>query len=207
MSALEPTSTALLLVDIQRGLSHPTYYGTSRSTPQFDDSVTTLLSAFRASTAKHGGRGPHVMHVYHSSLNVASPLHPNNGDGMAFMPCAEPREGEPVFEKHVNSAFVGTGLEALLREKGVKQLVICGLTTDHCVSTTLRMAANLGVVDSIHEETGKTAEGRIILVEDATAAFGKGGWDAETIHKVNIESIRDEFAEVMSTEEVVKLLL
>lgn len=68
---------------------------------------------------------------------------------MDFLPSAEPLLGEGglVVKKGVNSAFSGTELEGLLKGKGVRTLVVAGLTTDHCVSTTVRMAGSLGVCD------------------------------------------------------------
>jgi nicotinamidase-related amidase len=117
----------------------------------------------------------------------------------------------------VNSCFIGTGLEGYLREKKIRQVVFAGLTTDHCVSTTVRMAANLGVVDLYPDgkpkvgvdgtQTVKPVEkGAVVLVSDATATWAKGGFDAETVHRVSVESLRGEFAEVMRTEEVIGCL-
>jgi nicotinamidase-related amidase len=208
-SPLDPPSTALLLVDIQKAFDHPRYWGTSRSTPQFEDNITKLIATFRGLKAKAGNEGekPLIVHVYHRAINPKSPLHPENGDGMEFMAYARPEAGEPVISKEVNSGFIGTNLGEVLREWRIRQLVVCGLTTDHCVSTTVRMAANLGVVNGVDEQTGKQEAGRVILVEDAVGTFAKGGWDAETVHAVNIASLRDEFAEVMNTEEVVRRLV
>ncbi len=56
----------------------------------------------------------------------------------------KPHPNEPIIQKQVNSAFIGTNLKELLDEKGLKTLVIVGLTTNHCVSTTTRMAGNFG---------------------------------------------------------------
>jgi len=49
---------------------------------------------------------------------------------------AEPRAGEPLITKHTYDAFFGTPLESALRRLGVETLVIAGLTTECCVSTT-----------------------------------------------------------------------
>lgn len=73
----------------------------------------------------------------------------------------------------MNSSFIGTNLEDYLKENKIETVIITGLTTPHCVSTTARMSANLGF--------------NTYLVSDATAAFGmkdQNGqyYDAETIH-------------------------
>ena len=84
--------------------------------------------------------------------------------GFDFKPEAQPLDGEPVITKDVNSAFIGTDLEARLREQGVEAVALVGLTTDHCVSTTARMAANLGFETWVlgdamatHDRRGPTA--------------------------------------------------
>ena len=112
-------------------------------------------------------------------------------------------DGEPIVEKSVNSGFIGTNLEKMLRDQKIQTLYICGITTDHCVSTTTRTANNLHVCDVLSED-GSVSAGRIVLVEDATACFQKpdGKWDAETVHGVNVESLK-EFAHIQTTDEVV----
>ncbi|OQD97786.1 hypothetical protein PENSOL_c011G00897 [Penicillium solitum] len=223
--ALEFTlPTALILIDNQSGFSDPktiAHWGGTRSNPNYETNLQALLSAFRV--ARSSSSTPlEVIHVFHSSTTPESPFHPSNPrQGIRPLDFATPASdgSEPVFWKSVNSSFIGTGLETHLREKGFRQLIIAGLTTDHCVSTTVRMAANLGVVDryfgdgpvrlrsdGTHENDPKVDKGRIILVEDATATFGKAGIDAETIQKVSVASLDGEFADVFATKEVTEAL-
>lgn len=55
-----------------------------------------------------------------------------------------PRRGEPVIDKTTYGAFCRTGLEDLLRDRGVERLAIAGVTADVCVHTTLREATDRG---------------------------------------------------------------
>ncbi|RAH43327.1 cysteine hydrolase family protein [Aspergillus brunneoviolaceus CBS 621.78] len=232
------TPTALLLIDNQTAFTHPTHWGPSRSNPLYEPNIQSLLLAFRVAAAAAAAAQTtptttttmEVIHVFHTSTEPDSPFHPAapvNGREPLDFAVPAPDGSEPVFWKCVNSSFIGTGLEAHLRARGIRQLVVTGLTTDHCVSTTVRMAANLGVVDRgrgtheggeedglvpVDQRTGAHAipptavPGRILLVGDATATWAKGGFDAETVHAVSLASLDGEFAEVVRTEEVVKAL-
>lgn len=204
--------TALLLIDNQIGFKHRTYWGNSRSTPSYESNLASLLTAFRSDKDKDKATTtkPLIIHIQHLSKSPSSPLHEEyvgeegsgfeGQHGVDFLPFARPRDGEDVLTKNVNSAFIGTDLERLLRSKKITTLVIAGVTTDHCVSTTTRMAANLGVVDY------DAVKGRIILVDDATTTWAKGGFEAEVVQKVSLASLANEFAEIRSTAEVLKLL-
>ncbi|MEO9512364.1 MAG: cysteine hydrolase family protein [Flavobacteriaceae bacterium] len=174
--------TALLLIDIQLGLQELDYYGGERNNPQTEGNCQQILTAFRNKNLPR-------FHIQHCSTNLESPLHPSK-KGNAFHPLVQPKEGEPVIRKNVNSAFIGTDLESRLKEQGITDVVIVGLTTEHCVSTTTRMASNLGFSTT--------------LIADATAAFNKKGilgetLRAEVVHQVALANLKDEFARVMDT--------
>lgn len=175
-------STALLLIDVQRAFDDPRWG--PRNNPGAEARIAALLKAFRAA-------GKPVIHVRHDSVEPGSTLRPGT-PGNAFKPEAEPLLGEPVFGKSVNSAFIGTGLEAHLRERGIDALVVAGFITNHCVSTTARMAGNLGF--------------RTTVVADACATFDfkdeAGVIPAETMHRIGLAELRGEFAEVVDAAAV-----
>ena len=198
--------TALLLVDVQKGFDDPTHWGYRRSNPAFEHNLAALLNTFREAAQRHSNTlAPVVIHVLHSSTDPTSPLHPSS-PGVAFQDYATPLPSEPVFMKSTNSVFIGTHLEVLLKERGIRRLFIAGLTTDHSVSTSVRMAKSLAVTDYVDEDDGELKHGEVILVQDATATWGKGGFDAETMHQVNVESLKGEFCDVVSTRDVTKEL-
>ncbi|WP_437396344.1 cysteine hydrolase family protein [Flagellimonas lutimaris] len=175
--------TALLLIDIQRGLQEMEYYGTERNNPEAEENCGRLLSYFRKKQLP-------IFHVKHNSTNLSSPLHPSKM-GNDFHPEVQPIINEPIFEKTVNSAFIGTDLEARLKAQGISDLVIAGLTIEHCISTSVRMASNLGF--------------NVVLVSDATAAFDKIGYDgntysADVIFHAELANLKDEFAQIMNTQ-------
>ena len=180
MSEPAAGSVALLVVDVQEGIDDD-WYG-QRNNPEAENNIQRLLHHWRE-------RSWPVLHVHHSSSLPDSPLHPRN-PGHAVKALARPLPGEAVFDKSVNSAFIGTGLEDHLREQGLHHLVVAGLTTDHCVSTSVRMAANLGF--------------GVELAGDATATHDRVGPDgthhsANEMHAINLASLHGEFCQVADT--------
>ena len=55
-----------------------------------------------------------------------------------------PLNNEKIITKNVNSAFIDTNLKSILDEQNISKVVIVGMTTNHCISSTVRMSANYG---------------------------------------------------------------
>lgn len=178
-------NTALIVIDVQEGLDEVGYWGT-RNNPDAEANMARLLAAWRDQKRP-------IFHIQHMSTNPNSPLRPHL-PGNAIKAVVAPQGDEPVIQKTVNSAFIGTDLEARLHGQGIESVVIVGLTTNHCVETSARMAGNLGF--------------RTFVVADATATFDRTGFDgtyypAETIHAVALASLHDEFATVVKTDDLI----
>jgi nicotinamidase-related amidase len=183
MSTL-PNKPALLLIDVQKGFNDPCWG--VRNNPHLENNILLLLSSWRKA-------GMPVIHVKHMSTEPESPLRPGQ-IGNEFKDEVTPHENERIFEKTVNSAFIGTELEKHLLVNQLNTLVIAGISTDHCVSTTTRMSGNLGF--------------NTYVVADACATFNRTTYDgtnlsADHVHIAALASLHNEFAQVVTTKDVV----
>lgn len=154
-----------------------------RNNPTAEQQAGALLNAWRRADQ------PRV-HIRHDSQSADSPLRTDHS-GFAFKPEFAPKNEEAVVVKRVNSALVGTELQLWLEDHGYQTLVVTDLTTDHCVSTTARMANNLGFC--------------VIVITDATFERETptgGAVPADENHRVALAQLRGEFATVADTEQV-----
>jgi nicotinamidase-related amidase len=187
MKTLENTNPALILIDIQQGFDNINYWGGERNNPDAELNARKLLDHWRANNLP-------LFHIQHCSVNPESLLNENN-PGNAHKDIVKPLPGETVIKKSVNSSFIGTDLQKQLDVAGIDTVVIVGLTTEHCVSTTTRMAGNYGY--------------DTYVVADATAAFSKTGikgehYSAEEVHLSALAQINNEFTTVLNTDEIIQ---
>lgn len=176
-----PDNTALILIDVQKGFDEPQWG--KRNNPKAEENMAKLLNTWRKAKQP-------IFHIKNDSWEPNSPLR-SEKPGNAIKDIVKPLEGEPLIIKTVNSAFIGTDLEKRLRKKGIESVVIVGLTTDHCVSTTARMAGNLGF--------------KTYVVLDATATFERKGFNgkyysAKKMHEMALVSLQNEFATIINTK-------
>ncbi len=184
------SAPVLLIVDLQRAIDDPRWAKDGpRNNPDAEANVAALLAHWRST-------GRPVIHVRHASTEPASAYRPGQ-PGHAFKPEATPLPGETVVGKSVNSAFIGTDLEARLMAGGVTALVVAGVITNNSVEATVRHAGNLGFAVS--------------LVEDACFTFARrdhGGVlrDAQTVHDMSLANLDGEYCAVVTTAAVIEAL-
>lgn len=182
-----PQDAALVIIDVQNGFDDERWG--RRNNPQAEANIARLLEVWRRTCRP-------IFHVQHLSREADSPLRPGQS-GVEIKEVVKPLADESLIQKNVNSAFIGTDFEKRLRQSDYTALVITGLTTDHCVSTTARMAGNLGF--------------DTFVVSDATATFDRTGPDgklndAEAVHAISLASLHGEFATITDTESLLKLI-
>ncbi len=186
---LREKNPALLLVDIQKGLDEEAYYGGNRNNRDAETKMKSVLEQWRILKLP-------IIHIQHQSLNPSSPLH-GSKKGFELKDEVKIQASEYHFIKHENSAFINTGLDGLLKKSQIKTLVVMGLTTNHCVSSTVRMSANLGY------ET--------ILIADACATFDLVDHEgvlhkSDLVHNITVGNLKDEFAQIWLTDDILRKL-
>jgi nicotinamidase-related amidase len=184
MTDLDLDRSILLVIDMQQGFDAPPW--PCRWNDQLDKNGLALLETWRAAARP-------IIHVRHDSVQPGSTLAPGL-PGNHFRPGFGPAGDEPLVTKSVNSAFIGTDLDARLRALDAKHVVVFGISTDMCVSTTIRMGANMGW--------------DMVLVPDACDCFDLpcpygGAWmRAEQIQAAHVATLAFEFCRVASTREL-----
>ena len=182
---LRTKNPALIIIDVQKGFLDDSYWGGNRNNKNAEQICARILKEWRKLHLP-------VFHIQHSSANPASKLH-KTSSGFEFNENVLPQNDEAIIIKNVNSAFIGTDLKEKLDNQNINTLVIVGLTTNHCVSTTARMAGNYGY--------------DTYLISDATATFDRIGingekYDAELIHLTTLANKNDEFATIWDSEKL-----
>jgi nicotinamidase-related amidase len=163
--ALDPARCAVLVIDMQRDFLEPGGFGAALGNDvgllrQAIAPIRGMLAAARASRILV----IHTREGHRADLTDLAPakkargrLHSGIGDrgpmgrilirgepGHDIITELAPLAGEPVVDKPGKGAFYATDLETLLRNRGITQLVVCGVTTEVCVSTTVREANDRG---------------------------------------------------------------
>jgi nicotinamidase-related amidase len=177
----------LLVIDFQLE-----YFGEGRL--PIPDGTTAMANANLLIDFADVHRMP-VVHIQHVGP-AGGPLFAKDGAFVSFHPDIQPKPHHMVLQKTTASSFASTALHEELRERGIRTLVIAGLMTHMCVSTTARDAKPLGY--------------QVIVAGDAAATRSIDAWDGGTIHHADLHraaltEISDSFAEVLTTSAIIAL--
>jgi nicotinamidase-related amidase len=129
------STTALLIIDVQRGAFDAARCPPIDSAGRLIGNALALLQAARAA-------GRVVAFIQHCD-GPDEPFEEGSVHGQLHESLV-PAAGEVVVKKHASSAFEGTDLQQQLQSRGVKNLVVCGLQSEFCISNTTRSALDLG---------------------------------------------------------------
>lgn len=140
-------TTALLVIDIQRGAFDAERCPPIDSPDRLVRSARTLIEAARAG-------GHPVVFIQHCD-EPGQPFETGTVHGQLHESLV-PALGESVLKKYESSSFEGTDLDAQLKARGVKALVLCGLQSEFCVSNTARSALRLGYTVSVARDGHST---------------------------------------------------
>jgi biuret amidohydrolase len=161
----DPAATALVIIDMQRDFLEPGGFGAA-----LGNDVSQLRSAIAPTAQVLGACRAAGMLVVHTreghrpDLTDLPPAKHRRGNfvtcigdpgpmgrilvrgepGHDIIPELTPAPGEPVVDKPGKGAFYATDLEAMLRGRGIARLLVCGVTTEVCVNTTVREANDRG---------------------------------------------------------------
>lgn len=187
--SLKEQNAALILIDFQKGFDEEKFVKGNRNNKDAEKNASVILSHWR-------GKNLPVFHIIHHSTDSNSSFR-EGCSGFEIKDEVKPISGEVVIEKNVHSAFIGTDLKEQLDKKVIKTVVIIGLTTNYCVSTSTRMAGDYGF------ET--------FLISDATATFDRIGingekFSAEIIHQTALANLNNDFAKVIDTKRILELV-
>ena len=185
--SLRAQTTALLVIDFQ--LEY--FEGGRMPIPD----VHAAMARAKALIAFADMHGMPVFHIQHLGP-AGGPLFARDGNTVAFHPEILPAAHHTVVQKTTASSFASTNLHQQLQEGDIKTLIISGLMTHMCVSTTARDARPLGY--------------QAIVAGDASATRTIDAWDGGVIghaelHRAALTEVSDSFAEVLITEKITSL--
>lgn len=205
---VSPENTALILIDVQNCLTKDYYMAAYQAAgydleplmpalEELDAFVGRALENIGKVLAACRAKGIRPIHVKIESYlpdgadtgrlhATAGMCYPPSSPATQFIAPAIPLEGEIVLKKTCSGICVGTPVDRILRNLGVKNVIVVGFYTDQCVSTSVRDLADLGYA--------------VDLIEDATAAMSP----ERTEHA--LEGIRRIYANAETTAELLARL-
>ncbi|WP_371318673.1 cysteine hydrolase family protein [Pseudomonas sp. sia0905] len=169
---------ALIVIDVQEGLFGP------EPKPAFSSDIIARINTLTQRARQHGVP---VIFVQHEATTGE---HLTYGSEAWQLACGLVTDERDSFvRKTTPDSFLRTDLEAVLKQAGVSQVIVCGYATEFCVDTTVRRAAGLGF--------------EVILISDAHTTHDKPHASAADIiahHTATLPSIRSFGVQITAQE-------
>lgn len=206
----DPKTTALVLIDMQRDFIEPGGFGETLGNDvslleAIVPATQRVLAAWRAA----GGLVVHTREAHRPDLSDCPPAKRNRGNptlrigdegpmgrilvagepGNQIIEALAPVAGEIVIDKPGKGAFYATDFAQVLESRAIETLIVCGVTTEVCVNTTVREANDRGY--------------RCVVIGDACASY------VPALHEAGLEMIRSQggiFGWVSDSEKAVAAL-
>jgi nicotinamidase-related amidase len=135
-------NAALLIIDVQSSFEHRPYWRED-DLPAFQEKLKMLVTGCVAQKVP-------IVRILHVEPSGAFARESGWVKPMSWVPEAH----DVVFEKQVHNAFTGTALDAWLRDRRIRRVMVSGIRTEQCCETTARVASDLGYeVDFVTEAT------------------------------------------------------
>ncbi|GAB2647367.1 cysteine hydrolase family protein [Vibrio panuliri] len=179
------TKQALILIDIQNDY----FEGGAMSLKEpvkAAENARKLLHHFRQN-------GKAIVHVQHLAATPELGFMLEGTDGQKIHSSVTPLEGEPVITKHYPNSFAATNLSDVLNELEVTEVVLVGMMTHMCVSSTARATIEYGLKTIIAHDACATCD---LSIFDQTIA-------AQVVHQTALAEVAN-IADILSVEEVIR---
>jgi nicotinamidase-related amidase len=188
MLSLNPKSTALVPIDLQKGvLAMPLApHGAAEVVDNSARLAASLKQAGGVVAPVHVAFSPDGADRLRQEVDRPNPAAPLPADWSDFVPEIAGLPADFVIVKRQWGAFHGTELDLQLRRRGVDTIVLTGVATNYGVESTAREAWQYGYC--------------VIVAEDAVSSLG------EALHKFSIETILPRIARIRSTAQILAAL-
>ena len=174
----------LVILDVQHAIDQPIW--NEKNNPDYINAIVRLLTFWR-------DRKRPVIHIRHDEATPTSTYH-THGPWNGFKTEVTPIAGETTIAKQQNCAFIGTELDAALKDLNADHFALTGVVIHNSMDATIRAGKALGYT--------------IYVPSDATTAVPvvseKGTrWDADTVFELTLAILDGEYAHVTTSDEVI----
>ena len=163
--------TAFIIIDVQNILVE-----TGFETEKLLEKITYLQDQARSKNIE-------IIYVQHIETPEAQ-----TSEDWQLSPLLKRQANEKVFQKRYNSMFKETGLKEYLDQQGIEQLVLCGMQTEYCVDTSVKVAFEYGY--------------QLVIPEGAVTTFDGDDIPAETINEFYEDIWEGRFADVLDYKHI-----